>query len=79
MHAGLMSEMSHYPKPLIDADMHADGAPGRSDLAAHMAARNVARYKYPEAVLLVGVIPMTPGGKIRREALPPLAKEACGR
>lgn len=54
-----------------------DGArPTLADLAAHMAAKNVAKFKYPERVLLVDAMPMTPSGKIRKEALRPLVAEA---
>jgi acyl-coenzyme A synthetase/AMP-(fatty) acid ligase len=48
-----------------------------ADLASHMASKQVAKFKYPEAVLLVDEMPMTASGKIRKEALRPLVLKAC--
>ncbi|KHK89167.1 AMP-binding protein [Novosphingobium malaysiense] len=52
--------------------------PEVADLVRHMAGKNVAKFKYPEAVLLVDEMPMTASGKIRKEVLRPLVLEACG-
>jgi len=43
--------------------------PALEDLTAYMAARKVAKFKYPERILLVDAMPMTASGKIRKEAL----------
>jgi acyl-CoA synthetase (AMP-forming)/AMP-acid ligase II len=44
-------------------------APSLQDLIDWMAARNVAKFKYPERILLVDGLPLTPSGKVRKEVL----------
>jgi cyclohexanecarboxylate-CoA ligase len=41
-------------------------APTLEDLAAHLAARQVAKHKFPERLELLDELPMTPSGKIQK-------------
>lgn len=43
--------------------------PTLDDLTAFMADRRVAKFKYPERLILVETLPMTASGKIRKEVL----------
>ncbi|MEO5641513.1 MAG: AMP-binding protein, partial [Sphingomicrobium sp.] len=43
--------------------------PELADLTAHMAARKVAKFKYPERILLIDALPMTASGKVRKDVL----------
>ncbi len=49
--------------------------PTLAAITAHMAAKCVARFKYPERLLLVEAMPMTASGKIRKEVLRRLVAE----
>lgn len=53
-------------------------APTLADLVAHMAAKKVAKFKFPERLMLVDTMPMTASGKIRKEALRELLRRDVG-
>ena len=64
-----------YPDPRLGQRACAVVAPrpGRlptlQDLTDWLTARQVARFKHPERILLVGALPMTASGKVRKDAL----------
>lgn len=43
--------------------------PELTDITEYMAARNVAKFKYPEKLIVVDALPMTASGKVKRKAL----------
>jgi len=43
--------------------------PTVADLTAWLAERNIAKFKWPEEVMLVDELPMTPSGKVRKDVL----------
>ncbi len=43
--------------------------PELTDVVDYMAKRNVAKFKYPEKLILVDVLPLTASGKVKRKAL----------
>jgi non-ribosomal peptide synthetase component E (peptide arylation enzyme) len=54
-------------------------APTLADLTAWLADRGVAKFKYPERIVLADSLPMTASGKVRKEALRALvASETAG-
>jgi len=50
-------------------------SPALADLAGWLEAKGVARFKWPERLLLLDELPMTPSGKVRKEALRALLAE----
>lgn len=48
---------------------NAGAEPGLSDLIAWMEARQVAKFKYPERLVLVDALPRTASGKVRKDVL----------
>lgn len=46
------------------------------DVRAHLSAHGIAKYKWPESLVVVDALPLTPTGKIAKEAVRALAAEA---
>lgn len=56
--------------------VHAGASVTLDDVRAHLSAGGVAKYKWPESLVVVDALPLTPTGKIAKEAVRALAAEA---
>ena len=58
------------------AELHDGAVLSLGDVAAHLAARGVAKFKWPEHLLIVDALPMTATNKIAKNAVRTLAAQA---
>jgi acyl-CoA synthetase (AMP-forming)/AMP-acid ligase II len=59
------------------AELHPDATLALADVAAFLDARGIAKYKWPEHLLLLDALPMTATNKVAKGALRALAVERC--